>query len=398
MTVIRPLRVCHVVTRLIVGGAQEAAVLTCARADRRRFESTLVFGPQTGSEGTLRPRADALGVPTIVVPDLVREIAPIHDGRAARALRSLFRARQPDVVHTHSSKAGLLGRWAARRERVPVIVHTVHGWSFHDHMQPWLRAAYIRLERRAAQWCDHIVTVSDIDREKGLANRIGRPEQYATIREVNDLAPYEERAGERDEARRLLGLPAGSAVVGTVGRLSEQKDPGTWVRAAAAVARRRPEAHFVMVGDGSLRAAAERDVAGLGLADRLVLTGLRDDVPALLPAFDVFLLTSRWEGLPLVIPQAMAAGVPVVASTVDGNREVVRDRENGLLVPPRAEDAAAAAVLEVLGDDHLRRRLIANGTATAREFALERTIPRLEALYLDASSSRPGRARSVSGV
>jgi glycosyltransferase involved in cell wall biosynthesis len=394
----RPLGVYHVVTRLIVGGAQEAAVLACARADRRRFESTLVFGSQTGAEGSLRPRADSLGVPTIVVPDLVREIAPVADVRAARALRSLFQARQPDVVHTHSSKAGLLGRWAARRERVPTIVHTVHGWSFHDHMQPWLRTTYIRLERRAAQWCDYIVTVSDLDREKGLANRIGRPDQYATIREVNDLTPYAERAGERDEARRRLGLPAGGAVVGTVGRLSDQKDPGTWVRAAAAIARQRPDTHFVMIGDGPLRAEAEREAAGLGVADRLVMTGLRDDVPAVLPAFDVFLLTSRWEGLPLVIPQAMAAGVPVVASTADGNREVVRERENGLLIPPRAAEAAATAVVEVLGDDHLRHSLIAKGTETAREFALERTIPRLEALYLDASSARPGRVRSVSGV
>jgi glycosyltransferase involved in cell wall biosynthesis len=383
--VTRKLHVCHVITRFIVGGAQEAAVLTCAYVDAGRFDSTLAIGPQTGTEGSLRPLADALGVPTVVVPPLVRRIAPVNDVRAARALRRLFRARKPEIVHTHSSKAGLLGRWAAHRERIPAIVHTVHGWSFHDRMHPLVRATYIRLERRAANWCDRIVTVSDLDREKGLAAGIGAPGQYATIPEVNDLDPYEAHAGEHMEARRHLGLPAGCPVIGTVGRFSEQKDPLTWVRAAALVAKQRSDAHFVMIGDGPLRPETEHAAAGLGITDRLVMTGLRDDVPALLPALDVFLLTARWEGLPLVLPQAMASGVPVVASAVDGNREIVRDRVNGLLVPASAPEAAASATLELLGDAALREQIVAAGRRTTPEFSLAQTIPRLEALYRECS-------------
>lgn len=386
-----PVRVCHVITRLIVGGAQEAAVLSCAAVDRDEFESTLVFGPQTGSEGSLQPLAQRLGVETEVVPSLVREVAPIRDVRAARALRALFRARRPDIVHTHSSKAGLVGRWAAHRELFPVVVHTVHGWSFHEHMPAWLSATYVRLERRAARWCDRIVTVSDLDREKGLAAGIGRPEQYVTIREINDLAPYEQHAGERHEARRHLGLGADEVVVGTVGRLTEQKDPFTWLRSASLVADRRPDARFVMVGDGPLRGEAAQLAKDVGLEDRLVITGLRDDVPALLPAFDVFLLTSRWEGLPLVIPQAMASGVPVVASTVDGNREVLDDGHNGLLVPPGVSAPIAAAVLELLGDAGLRDRIVDAGRRTAREYTLRNTIPRLESLYRECSEVRASR-------
>ncbi|MGH9049115.1 MAG: glycosyltransferase family 4 protein [Acidimicrobiia bacterium] len=390
----RRLRVCHVITRLIVGGAQEAALLACAHVDRRRFASTLAAGRQTGAEGDLRPRAVDLGVPTVVIPTLVRQVAPARDRRAAYALRRLFREHAFDVVHTHSSKAGFLSRWAARRERVPMIVHTVHGWSFHDHMPRLLRAAYVRLERRAALWCDHIVTVSESDRDKGLAAGIGSPEQYVTIREVNDLAPYDAHAGERDEARRRLQLPVDSRVVGTVGRFTEQKDPVTWIRAAALLARQRADISFVMVGDGPLRAETEKAAASLGLADRLVTTGLRDDVPALLPALDVFLLTSRWEGAPLVIPQAMASGVPVVASAVDGNREIVRDRANGLLVPADAPDAAASAVGELLGDGALHAQLAAAGRRTTHEFSLGETIPRLEALYGCAGDSPQPTARS----
>jgi glycosyltransferase involved in cell wall biosynthesis len=392
--VTRRIRVCHIITRLIVGGAQEAAVLSCARVDTERFESALVTGPQTGVEGSLHPRAASLSVPTVIVEPLVRQVDPILDVRAARALRRHLREIRPDIVHTHSSKAGLLGRWAARHERVPVVVHTVHGWSFHDHMPGWLRATYVRLERRAAHWCDRIVTVSDLDRRKGLAAGIGAPEQYLTIRELNDLARYEAHAGERAEARRLLGLPPDGAVVGTVGRFSEQKDPSTWIRAAALIARARPDTRFVMIGDGPLRAEAERLGEELGLRAHLSTPGLRDDVSVLLPALDVFLLTSRWEGLPLVIPQAMAAGVPVVASTADGNREVVRDGENGLLVAPESPDAAARAVLELLDDAALRARVERTGRETAREFSLVQTIPRLEALY-ESQAARTVRQGAV---
>lgn len=383
-------QVCHVITRLIVGGAQEAAINACAQVDKDLFRSVLVTGPQTGSEGSLRSRAEELGVPVVVVPELVREIDVRRDVGALRALRRVFREQRPDIVHTHSSKAGLLGRRAARREGVPVVVHTVHGWSFHDHMPTWQRALYKRLERRAARWSDRLITISRLDREKGLAAGIGAPEQYEIIHELNDLSRYGTQTPAA--ARKELGLPVDAFVVGTVGRLTEQKGPLIWVRAAALVSAAAPEARFVMVGDGPLRAGVQQLAAELGISDRLVLTGLRDDVPALLPAFDVFLLTSRWEGLPLVIPQAMTTGVPVVASTADGNREALRDGENGLLARSFDPDAFAERVLE-LRDHNLAARLASAGRESARDFSLERTIPQLEALYRECAPDRAGTVR-----
>jgi glycosyltransferase involved in cell wall biosynthesis len=249
-------------------------------------------------------------------------------------------------------------------------------------MAPLTRAAFVRLERRAAPWTDRIVTVSDLDRQKGLAARVGVFSQYRTIHELNDLGRYSAGDRARRAARASLGLPLRSFVVGTVGRLSEQKDPHTWVLSAAEVAHHVPDALFVMVGDGDLRRGTERLATELGLADRLLFTGLRDDVPEILPAFDVLLLTSRWEGLPLVIPQAMASGVPVVASAVDGNTEVLRNGENGLLVAP-SEPRLFAEAIQSLRDPRLAARLVGSGHETAREFALERTVPQLEQLYAD---------------
>jgi glycosyltransferase involved in cell wall biosynthesis len=301
-------------------------------------------------------------------------------------------------VHTHSSKAGFVGRIAARRERVAGVVHTVHGWSFHDHMPRAQRIVYVGLERRAARWTDRIVVVSELDRRKGLAARIGAPDRYTMIHELNDVGRFLAAAGDREQARRHLGIEGSVPLVGTLGRLSEQKDPATFVRVAANVAARLPDARFVMIGDGPLRSEAERLSVQLGLGERLVITGVRRDVPEVLPGLDAFLLTSRWEGMPLVLPQAMACDVPVVTTTADGNRELVRDRDNGLLADPGAVDALADRVVEVLRDATLCERLVSRGRETAEGFRLEHTVPQLEDVYRSCVSDRPARGRDGSSA
>jgi glycosyltransferase involved in cell wall biosynthesis len=382
-----PVRVCNVITHLEVGGATEAAINACAHVDAERFRTVLVCGPSPAGERDARPLADELGVDVIVLPSLARPIRPGRDLATLRALRRTFRSWHPDIVHTHSSKAGFLGRRAARREGV-AVVHTVHGWSFHDHMAAATRALYVGLERRAARWTDRIVTVSDLDRDKGLAAGIGAPEQYTVIHELNDVGRFLAADRNRAEARRRLGLGGAQPVIGTLGRLSEQKDPATFVRAAAAVSVEVPDARFVMIGDGPLRTDVERLAAKLGLQDRFLVTGVRRDVAEVLAGLDVFILTSRWEGMPLVIPQAMASDVPVVASTADGNRELVRDGENGLLASPGAADAFAAGAVRLLRDASLRERFVTAGRQTARRFTLDETVPRLERVYGECASEK----------
>ena len=382
------LRVLNVITHLDAGGATDAALNACAYISDERFAPTLVCGPSPEEEGDVKARADRLEVEVVTIPTLRRSIDPIRDVRALRALRRLFRATRPDIVHTHSSKAGFLGRLAARRERTPAVIHTVHGWSFHDYMPKRDRVMFTAVERLTARWTDRIVTVSELDRNKGLAAGIGSFEQYSVIHELNDLDPFLSAHEAPAASRARLGLPADAPVIGTVGRLSDQKDPTTFVHSAAAVAAEIPEARFVMVGHGPLRRDVERVVGELGLRDRFLLTGVRADIPAILRSFDVFLLTSLWEGMPLVIPQAMACRVPVVASTADGNRELIRDDHNGLLAPPSSPDQFARGVVRLLREKDLRDRLVHQGTRTAKDFTLAHTIPQLENVYLDCLQRR----------
>ncbi|HZS34179.1 MAG TPA: glycosyltransferase [Methylomirabilota bacterium] len=248
--------VCHVITRLIVGGAQENTVLTCAGLTRTGHRSVLVTGPETGPEGDLRGEAEQRGVPVCVIPSLVRELAPRRDLAALLALRRLFERSRPDIVHTHSSKAGILGRLAARWARVPVIVHTVHGWGFHGSTPPVRRAAYVGLERLVARWTTRLVVVSERDRTTGLGDRIGTPGQYTLIRSGVDLAPFRDARQHRAAVRASLGVPPAAPVIGAVTRLAAQKDPTTLVRAAGAVLRDLGEAHLVVVGDGPSAASA----------------------------------------------------------------------------------------------------------------------------------------------
>lgn len=384
--------VCHVITRMIVGGAQENTMYSCAHVDPDRFASLLVTGPETGPEGSLHEEVKDLGIRTIVLPSLVRAISPGTDAAALAALVRLFRRERPHIVHTHSSKAGILGRLAARIARVPAIVHTVHGWSFHDHMPAWKRAAYIRAERAVSRSTDRLVFVTERDRRKGSDERIGDADRYVTIRSGIDVDAFRLARSERREARRRLSLPDDVPVVGSVTRLSQQKDPRTFVAAAALVANRSPEARFVLVGDGPLRDELRAAAQKAGLGERITFAGLRRDVPHLLPAFDVFVLTSLWEGLPRVIPQAMAAQIPVVAAGVDGVLEAIVDGETGLLYRPGDPAHLADAVLRVLAEPALAERLAASGADRAEVFSLETMIADLERLYEGLGAGPGARA------
>jgi glycosyltransferase involved in cell wall biosynthesis len=373
--------VLHVITRMIVGGAQENTMLSCALADPLRFRSTILSGPETGTEGELHSECARRGVPVRIEPWLVRSVHPVKDLVALGRLVGPMRGS--DVVHTHSSKAGILGRVAARLARVGVVIHTVHGWPFHDR-QPWaVRMAWVTLERFAARLADVLIVVAEADRAEGLRLGIGRPEQYRLIRSGIEIERYRDVAVTRASARERLGVPADASVIGTVGRLGPQKAPLDLLSAFERVAHARPEAHLVLVGDGPQRGAVERAIAAAGLSDRVHLLGLRHDVPNLLRAFDVFALASRWEGLPRVFPQAMAAGLPIVATSVDGATDAIRDGETGFLVPPGRPDVMAERLLALATDRARALRMGAAGLARVGEFSARRMVDQLEALYAE---------------
>ena len=391
-----PGKVFNVITKLAVGGAQETALRSCAGLRDAGWEVTLVTGPESSPEGDLFNEARRLGARVVTVTALGRRISPRADLRAVVALVRLFRRERPDVVHTHSSKAGLVGRLAARLARVPVVVHTVHGWSFHDGMAPANRAAAVALERLAARWTDAIVVVADHDRVVGCAARIGRPDAYALARSGIDLRAYRAASGARAHARALVGVADGALVVGTVTRLCRQKDPGTLLRAARLLVDACPASRLIVVGDGPLRAECERLIDDLDLRRHVTLLGSRADVAQILPAFDVFALSSRWEGLPRVVLEAMAVGVPVVASAVGGVAEAVEHRVTGLLVEPGAPAALAEALALLLQDRALAAQLSDQASSRVEGFDAGAMVRQLESLYLDllgAGRSRPLRLR-----
>lgn len=375
----------HVITRMIVGGAQETVLLAAALADRSRFEPVIMCGPQTGSEGSLHEEVRRRGIELLLVPELVREVHPLKDARVLPALTELFRRQGVDVVHTNSSKAGIVGRIAARRAGVTRVIHTVHGWPFHDR-QIWPVAATWRaLERRAAPLADRLVVVADADRAKGLAAGIGQPEQYVTVRSGLELTHYDAARPLRSQVRSELGVPQDAELVGGVNRLSPQKDPMTLLEAFAVLKAERPQAHLLVVGDGPLRAQLERRISELGVVDGVTLAGLRHDVPRLLQAMDVFVSASLWEGLPRTIIAAMASGVPVVATLADGVRDVVHEGTTGLSFTRGSAREAAAAIALLLDDAKRARDLARTALDLTSAFDAVTMTRALERLYAPAA-------------
>lgn len=368
-------RVAHVITRMIVGGAQETVMLAAALA--RQVDPVVLTGPQAGPEGSLLEQCRERGVEVVLVRELVREVDPRRDLAAVPALVRALHGTGADLVHTHSSKAGVVGRVAARRAGLPAV-HTVHGWPFHEHQRAPVRRVWQGVERACAPLARRLVVVADADREKGLAAGIGRPEQYATIRSGLELDLYGPSARERAAVRQELGLPQDGVVVGAVNRLSPQKDPLTLLRALGPLLAARPDVRLLVVGDGPLRGEVER-LAG----PQVVLTGLRTDVPRLLRAMDVFVTASLWEGLPRTVLQAMATGLPVVATAADGVVDVVVEGRTGLLARPGDGDGLGAQLARLLDEPDLGARLVTAAAARLPEFDAHRMVAQLEDLYAD---------------
>lgn len=382
----RRYRVLHVITRLDLGGAQQNTLFCTAHHDRERFDVELLAGAGGILDAEALQIADA-GVS--LVSWLPHAIRPAADALSVLRLRGHLRRADIDLLHTHSSKAGILGRLAGLLAGVPVVVHTVHGWSFNATQPAWQRRLYVLLERAAAAITDRLIVVSALNREAGLSLHIGVPEQYAVVHSGIDIEAFRRPARDRARVRAELGFDPTHTVVGSIACLKPQKAPLDFVRAAASACARNSALRFFVAGDGELRADVEAQVAASGFGDRIRLLGWRDDVVDLLHAMDIFLLTSLHEGLPRAVLQAMAAGTPVVATAVDGTPEVIEHRESGLLVPAGEPERAAAAVLELAADRELALRLAERAASRlGREFEIRQMVRDLDGLYLELLEGR----------
>lgn len=396
-------RILHISTRLIIGGSQENTVLSCEGQAARGHEVHLAYGPIFGPEGSMLGRVEGFrtregrSIVTHEVPDLVRDLSPLRDRRAEEQLRALIREVEPDVVHTHSSKAGVLGRMAGWREGGSAgrrgVVHTIHGPPFHTYEAAWRNAVYVAAERFAASRCHVIVSVADAMTAQFLARGIGRPEQYVTVRSGMDVSAFV-HAGEgesRKEMRNRLGLTAEDFVIGTVARLAEHKGHDDILDALGEELRARPSWKLLWVGDGWWRERLSKRIDELGIHERVILTGLVEPerVPGLMRSMDVLVHPSYREGLPRTVPQALLAGTPVVAYDVDGTGEACIDGETGRLVAPGDVAGLREAVLWMGEDEARRERTVEAGRGMCeRMFSAEAMVDGLERVYERACDAR----------
>lgn len=379
----KPHRILHVITRLVVGGAQENTVATAAGLRARGHDVLLCSGPTDGTEGSLVGRARRLGIPLVVVPDLVREVSPARDAAALVRLHRLVREGAFDVVHTHTSKAGVLGRLAAGLARSPAIVHTPHGHVFDGYFGPWATRTFVAIERACARLTHAMVAISEECRADHLRLGIGRPERFVTIPSGIPAPP-----ADRAAARRALGVRQGDLVVGCVGRLVPVKGQQVLLDAFARAAAGCPNGRLVLVGDGPARENLEARVARAGLDGSVRFLGLRDDVPALLAGFDLYVQPSLNEGMGRALAQAMAAGLPVVATDAPGPLSLVGRDGAGVIVRRGAVDDLAGAIAGLLADPAARERLGRAGRRRAETFwGEDDMVDAIERLYGEILSS-----------
>src|SRR5438093_2498470 len=343
-------KVFHVITKLELGGAQKVTLMTLERLPRDQYE----LGLATGPEGLLVEWANRIpDIHRVWIPTLVREVRPLQDATAFLKLWNLFRRERPQVVHTHSSKAGILGRWAARLAGVPVIFHTAHGFSFNDFQPTLIRNLYIWLERMATKVTTKLVVVSYANAATGERHRIFRKKDWVLCRDAISVEEFMQ-PGPR---RRKLGewnIPQDKVIVGMVACFKPQKSPVDFVDVAARVLSETSAAHFVMAGDGELRPAIEARIRKLGIGEHITLLGWQKDMPEVYRNLDLVVLTSLWEGLPCVFSEAMAGGLPIVATNVDGAREAIVDGDNGYLHEPHDIQAMATSLLKLIAYQELR--------------------------------------------
>ncbi|MFC1634940.1 glycosyltransferase family 4 protein [Planctomycetota bacterium] len=385
------MKIVQIITRLIVGGAQENTLITCKILAQRGHNVTLVTGPALGPEGELFNQAKGQDYEIVVIDRLRRAINPFNDVPSYFQLKSLLRQLQPDIVHTHSAKAGILGRFAGYAlkgqwaQNLPAVVHGIHGLAFHPYQSPVLNKFYIAVEKSAAKRTDFFISVADAMTEQATAVGIGRPEQYVTaysaIDEDDFLTPISQQ--RRSDFRRKYGIADDAVVLVTIARLFMLKGHEYIVESAKSLAKRFKNAVWLFVGDGNLSEHFKKQVDELGLAQRIRFAGLLppSEIPLAIQSSDILVHCSLREGLARALPQGMLCGKPAISFDVDGAREVVNER-TGRLIDPKNVGQLVDACAELIEDEGLRRQLGENGREFVKEmFSPDRMVDTIEAVY-----------------
>jgi glycosyltransferase involved in cell wall biosynthesis len=391
-------KVIHVITRFDKGGSSENTFLTLQGLDKDKYEVILVRGLAEAShmgaeeaaavELNLR-EAGKNGVKVIAIPELVRDIHPLKDLKALFALIGVFKNEKPQIVHTHTSKAGILGRWAAFFAKVDIIIHTPHGHVFWGYFNKWKTACFIILERLSAAITDKIITLTEQEKKDHLRFKIAPDKKFTVIHSGIDLTAFSEARINAAAMRAKLGIPPEAIVVGTAGRLTPIKGQRYLLEAAARISPRTGDLFFVFLGDGELADALAGMSSLLGIKNALFL-GWRQDVPEVMSTFDIFVLPSLNEGMGKVLIEAMALGKPIVASNVGGIPDLVTHNHNGLLFPPANVAGLADSMNVLLHDPEKRAKMGEKGKDVAADFGVEAMVQKVERLYAEVLSALGG--------
>lgn len=383
-------RILNIITRLEQGGAPLALLETIRRMDRDCFDIHLVVGQTEDGARDLDVSMMQFDLPIIEVPSMRRSVHPVRDLIALYQLVRLISTGNYDLVHTHTSKAGLLGRIAASICGVTAIVHASHGTILQGYFSPFVTQCFALLERFAASLSDRIVCLTREEIGQYLDAGIGSKEQYTNIFNGIDLKAFESRQVDRASLRVQFGYAPDDVVCITAGRLVPVKGQSDLLEAFARARASAPALKLLIIGDGELRDALDHQVNTLGIADHVLFLGWRDDVPELLDAGDIFVLTSLNEGLGLVLIEAMAKRLPVIATAVGGVPEVVDHGVTGELVPAQAPEAIATALVSLGSDEAKRHDMGERGYARAHaRFTLDETVTRTEQIYHDLLAAKP---------
>jgi len=372
------MKVAHIITRLILGGAQENTLLSVEGQQHDwGDEVTLITGPALGPEGSLLQRAEQRELDVRIVPEMRREIHPLRDWQSYRALLRLLRELKPDVVHTHSSKAGILGRAAATRLRIPVV-HTIHGSPFHEFQSRSAYQIYRNCEKWGARRCAKLISVCDAMTDQYVAAGIAPRSQFQTVYSGMEVEPFLNPPVPREDVRRELGLADDQIVVGKIARLFHLKGHEYIIAAAGEVIARNPQVRFLFVGDGILQESLQQQIAAAGLSEYFLFTGLVPParIPELIGAMDIVVHTSLREGLARVLPQALISGKPVISYDVDGAREVCVNDETGYLLSPKSVTELSSAILNLAESPELREQFGVTGRERFTERFRHQTMVR----------------------
>jgi len=372
----RKITLLYVITKLELGGAQKQLLSLIRHLDREKF-NLLLF---TAHQGLLMEEAFSMAGLTVRKSRwLQRPLNPFKDFFALIEIFLFIKKNKVDIVHTHSSKAGIIGRFAAALAGIKGIIHTVHGWSFNNYQSFFIRIFYIWLERFAAVFTDRLVVVSEHDKRIGLRYGIGKNDKYTLIRYGIDYDVF----GIKDQnIKKELGIQDNERVVTMVSCLKPQKAPQDFIRLASLVVNVLPHVKFILVGDGSLRRMVERAADTFGVKGRVIMTGWRYDVPRILSVTDVLVLTSLWEGLPIAVLEGIACAKPAIATDTGGIKEVIKNGESGFLVSPRDTRTMSEKLIVLLKDRQLCSSMGQKGkTALGEDFTRERMVSSTQNMY-----------------